>query len=95
LRRSRLGRRPGDTGLPLIHLALAFATTHPALTTAIIGPRTAEHLQGQLATADLVLEPAVLDRIDQIVPPGVALNPADAGYGQLAQTSRTGPGPGR
>jgi aryl-alcohol dehydrogenase-like predicted oxidoreductase len=72
-----------EAGLTLIQLALAFVTTHPAVTAAIIGPRAAEHLHGQLSAADIILEPAVLDRIDRIdriVAPGTSLNPDDAGY---------------
>jgi aryl-alcohol dehydrogenase-like predicted oxidoreductase len=69
-----------EAGLSLIHLALAFVINHPAVTAAIIGPRTMEHLDSQLGAADVTLEPAVLDRIDEIVPPGRTLNPADRGY---------------
>nr|WP_261566698.1 aldo/keto reductase [Frankia gtarii] len=69
-----------EAGLTLIQLALAFVTTHPAVTAAIIGPRTAEHLHDQLSAADITLEPAVLDRIDRVVAPGTTLNPDDAGY---------------
>jgi aryl-alcohol dehydrogenase-like predicted oxidoreductase len=50
---------------------------HPAVTAAIIGPRTMEQLQSQLPTADVVLEAELLDRIDEIVPPGTNLDPAD------------------
>lgn len=70
-----------DAGLTLVELALAFVTTHPAVSAAIIGPRTAEQLLGQLSAADIELEPAVLDRIDEIVAPGTDVNPHDAGYG--------------
>ena len=70
-----------EAGLTLVQLALAFVTTHPAVTAAIIGPRTVEHLHGQLSAADIVLEPAVLDRVDRVVAPGTNLNPDDAGYG--------------
>ena len=69
-----------DAGLSLVHLALAFVLEHPAVSSAIIGPRTMEHLQGQLGAADIHLEPAVLDRIDELVPPGTNLNTADAGW---------------
>jgi aryl-alcohol dehydrogenase-like predicted oxidoreductase len=69
-----------EAGLSLIHIALAFVTSHPAVTSAIIGPRTMEHLDSQLGAADVVLTPDVLDRIDQIVPPGTNLNPGDRGY---------------
>jgi len=39
-----------------------------------------EHLESQLPAADIVLDQAVLDRIDEIVPPGVNLNTADGGW---------------
>ncbi|GAA4993151.1 aldo/keto reductase [Kitasatospora paranensis] len=60
-------------GLTLIQLALGFVTAHPAVTAAIIGPRTPEHLQAQLAAADTVLPADVLDAIDAIVAPGTDL----------------------
>ncbi|MFF5078593.1 aldo/keto reductase [Actinoplanes sp. NPDC000266] len=66
-----------EAGLTLIELAIAFVLRHPAITAPIIGPRTIEHLDSQLAAADVVLTPDVLDRIDEIVPPGLTLNPAD------------------
>jgi aryl-alcohol dehydrogenase-like predicted oxidoreductase len=69
-----------DAGCSLTHLALAFVTAHPGVTSAIIGPRTMEQLTDLLAGADVTLGDDVLDRIDQIVPPGVTLNPADAGW---------------
>ena len=69
-----------EAGLTLIQLALAFVANHPAVSAPIIGPRTMEHLQSQLASADVVLDDAILDRIDEIVPPGTNLNPADAGW---------------
>jgi aryl-alcohol dehydrogenase-like predicted oxidoreductase len=75
-----------DAGLSLIHLALGFVTSHPAVTSAIIGPRTMEQLDGQLGAADVVLTPDVLDRIDQIVPPGTNLNSPDGGYSPPALT---------
>ncbi len=69
-----------EAGLTLIHLALAFVLNHPAVTSPIIGPRTMEQLESQLGAADVRLDDAILDRIDEIVPPGTNLNPADAGY---------------
>jgi aryl-alcohol dehydrogenase-like predicted oxidoreductase len=75
-----LGRLADEAGLPLVHLAVAFVIRHPAVTAAIIGPRTMEQLESQLGAADVVLDDAVLDRIDEIVPPGRDLNPADAGW---------------
>jgi aryl-alcohol dehydrogenase-like predicted oxidoreductase len=55
---------------------------HPAVTSAIIGPRTMEQLDIQLLAADVALDAAVLDRIDEIVGPGVNLNAADTSYGE-------------
>jgi aryl-alcohol dehydrogenase-like predicted oxidoreductase len=68
------------SGLSLIHLALAFTLAHPAVTAPIIGPRTMEQLESQLGAADVTLSTEVLDRIDEIVPPGTTLASADAGY---------------
>ncbi|OZG31021.1 aldo/keto reductase [Williamsia sp. 1138] len=62
-------------GLTLIQLALGFVTAHPGVTSAIIGPRTVDHLHSQLAAADTVLPGDVLDAIDEIVAPGVDLAP--------------------
>jgi aryl-alcohol dehydrogenase-like predicted oxidoreductase len=67
-------------GLSLIHLALAFTLAHPAVTAPIIGPRTMEQLESQLGAADVTLAPEVLDRIDEIVPPGTTLADFDKGY---------------
>ena len=64
----------------MIELAIAFVVNHPGVTSAIIGPRTMDQLTDLLAGASVTLDDAVLDRIDQIVPPGVNLNPADAGW---------------
>src|SRR5689334_15054534 len=75
-----------DAGCSLTHLALAFVTAHQAVTSAIIGPRTMDQLTDLLAGASVTLDDAVLDRIDQIVPPGVNLNPADAGWQPPALT---------
>jgi aryl-alcohol dehydrogenase-like predicted oxidoreductase len=69
-----------DSGMSLVHLALAFVLQHPAVTAAIIGPRTREHLDSQLGGADVQLTEEILDRIDGIVPPGTNFGWADAGY---------------
>jgi aryl-alcohol dehydrogenase-like predicted oxidoreductase len=69
-----------EAGLPLPHLALGFVLAHPAVTSVILGPRTMEHLDGLLAGAGTVLSEDVLDRIDEIVPPGTDLNSADNYY---------------
>ena len=58
-------------------MAVAFATRHPAVTSAIIGQRTMEHLDTYLAADGIDLSGDVLDRIDEIVPPGVTINVAD------------------
>jgi aryl-alcohol dehydrogenase-like predicted oxidoreductase len=75
-----LGQLADEAGIPLIHVAIAFVIRHPAVTSAIIGPRTMEQLESQLGAADVVLDDAILDRIDAIVPPGVNVNPADGGW---------------
>jgi len=69
-----------EAGLSLVHMALAWVIRHPAVTSAIIGPRTMEHLESQLGAVDVKLTDDVLDRIDEIVPPGVTINPADDGW---------------
>jgi aryl-alcohol dehydrogenase-like predicted oxidoreductase len=69
-----------EAGMSLIHLALAFVLNHPAVTSAIIGPRTMEHLNSQLGAVDVTLTGDILYRIDEIVPPGTNLNQADGGY---------------
>jgi aryl-alcohol dehydrogenase-like predicted oxidoreductase len=71
-----------DAGLTMIEMAIAFVINHPAVTSAIIGPRTMEQLESQLPAADVTLSADVLDRIDAIVKPGVAINPADTSYGE-------------
>jgi aryl-alcohol dehydrogenase-like predicted oxidoreductase len=69
-----------EFGLTLVHMALAFAIRHPAITAAIIGPRTMEHLESQLGATDVVLSDELLDRIDAIVPPGINMSAADVGW---------------
>ncbi|NKX86287.1 aldo/keto reductase [Nocardia coubleae] len=69
----RLAKVADEAGLTMIQLALGFVTAHRAVTSAIIGPRTMEHLHSQLAAADTVLSAEVLDEIDEIVAPGVDL----------------------
>ena len=69
-----------ELDVSLIHLAIAFAIEHPAVTSAIIGPRTMEQLESQLGADELELSDTVLDRIDEIVPPGRNVSPAGAGY---------------
>ena len=67
-------------GMSLIEMAIAFVINHPAVTAAIIGPRTIEQLESQLPAADIKLSDSVLDRIDEIVTPGTNINPADSGW---------------
>ncbi|HEV7749984.1 MAG TPA: aldo/keto reductase [Baekduia sp.] len=73
-----------EAGIPLIHMALAFVIRHPGVTAAIIGPRTMEQLESQIGAVDVTLTDELLDRIDQIVPPGVTVNPVDAGWANPA-----------
>jgi len=76
----QLARLAEEAGITLIQLAIAFVLNHPAITAPIIGPRTMEQLESQLAAADVVLDHAMLDRIDEIVPPGTTINPADNSF---------------
>jgi aryl-alcohol dehydrogenase-like predicted oxidoreductase len=69
-----------QAGISLIHLALGFVLEHPAISSAIIGPRTMEQLESQLGAEKIALPTDVLDRIDEIVAPGTTLNEADRGY---------------
>jgi aryl-alcohol dehydrogenase-like predicted oxidoreductase len=72
-----LGALAEEAGLTLVQLAVAFVVRHPAVTSAIIGPRTMNHLDGYLAADGIELPADVLDRIDEIVPPGVTINVGD------------------
>jgi aryl-alcohol dehydrogenase-like predicted oxidoreductase len=85
---SQLQSVADEAGLSLIELAVGFVLEHPAVTSAIIGPRTMEHLASQLPAAEARLSPEVLDRIDEIVPPGTNVNPDDGGWTPPALTDR-------
>ncbi len=79
-----LVRLAEEAAITLIEMALAWVIRHPAVTAAIIGPRTMEQLESQLGASEVVLSDDVLDRIDEIVPPGVNVNPADGGWSNPA-----------
>jgi aryl-alcohol dehydrogenase-like predicted oxidoreductase len=81
-----LGKLADESGMSLVHLAIAFVLQHPAVTAPIIGPRTMDHLESQIGAADVTLTPDILDRIDEIVPPGVTMNDFDRGYRPPALT---------
>ncbi|MEV4709013.1 aldo/keto reductase [Actinoplanes sp. NPDC049316] len=76
----QLGQLADEAGIPLVHMAIAFVLQHPAVTSPIIGPRTMEHLESQIGALDVTLSTDILDRIDEIVPPGTTFSRADAGY---------------
>ncbi len=69
-----------EAGISLTHMALAWCVEHPAVTTALIGPKTGDQLDDLLAAAELRLDADTLDAIDAVVPPGVDINPDDAGW---------------
>lgn len=73
-----------EAGMPLTHMALAFTLAHPAISSAIIGPRTLEQLEGCLGAAEVALDDDTLDAIDALVPPGTNINRDDAGWQSLA-----------
>ena len=85
-----LARIADDAGITMIELAIAFVINHPGITSAIIGPRTSEQLESQLTAAEVTLSAETLDRIDELVAPGVTLNPDDNSYGaaELAPSAR-------
>jgi aryl-alcohol dehydrogenase (NADP+) len=66
----RLRKIADGAGLSLTHLALAFVGNHPAVTSVIIGPKTGAQLDDVLGAADVRLDAAILDAIDEVVPPG-------------------------
>ena len=76
----QLGKLAEDTGITLIEMALAFVMRHPAVTAPIIGPRTMEQLESQLPALETTLSGDLLDRIDEVVPPGTNVNPNDRGW---------------
>ncbi|MGA9761713.1 MAG: aldo/keto reductase [Gaiellaceae bacterium] len=76
----RLAALAEEAGMSLVHMALAFVLEHPAVTAAIIGPRTLDQLETQLGAVDIKLDRQLLDRIDEIVPPGTTFNPIDRGW---------------
>lgn len=80
----QLAQLTDEAGITLIQLAIAFVLKHPAITAALLGPRTMEQLDSQLAAADITLDEAVLDRVDEIVPPGTTINPADNAWANPA-----------
>ena len=69
-----------EAGLPMTHLAMAFTIAHPGVTSALLGARTMDHLDGLLAGLDVTLTNDVLDRIDEIVPPGTDVGTLDQAY---------------
>ncbi len=77
---NQLTKLAEDANLTLIELAIAFVLEHPAVTSAIIGPRTMEHLESQLTAPDVRLDASLLDAIDAIVPPGTNVNREDGGW---------------
>jgi aryl-alcohol dehydrogenase-like predicted oxidoreductase len=72
--------------MTMIELALAWAINHPGVTSAIIGPRTMEQLESQLPSVRVTLDTEILDRVDELVAPGVTLNPDDNSYGAAELT---------
>ena len=69
-----------EAGLKMTHMAMAFAIAHPGVTSALIGPRTMEQLEDTLAGAEVTLSDELLDRIDEIVPPGTDVGTLDQAY---------------
>jgi aryl-alcohol dehydrogenase-like predicted oxidoreductase len=75
-----LAKLAAEAGVTMTHMAVAFALAHPGVTSAIIGPRTPEQLADLLSGADVRLEPAILDAIDELVAPGTLVDENDRGF---------------
>jgi aryl-alcohol dehydrogenase-like predicted oxidoreductase len=84
-----LARLADDAGMSLVHMAVAWVINHPAVTAAIIGPRTMDQYKTQVDAAEITLESDLLDRIDEIVPPGTNFWFSDAGYSPPAVAHAT------
>ena len=76
----QLDKVAADAGVPMTHLAVAFTLAHPAVTAAIIGPRTMEQLTDLLPAGEVTLDDATLDRLDELVAPGTNVDPGDGGF---------------
>src|SRR3954454_9525830 len=75
-----------QAGITLIEMAIAFVINHPGVTSAIVGPRTMDQLESYLPAADITLSTEALDRVDDLVAPGVTVNPDDNSYGDHTLT---------
>ena len=75
-----LAKLSADAGVSMTHMAVAFTLAHPGVTSAIVGPRTMEQLDDMLAGADVRLDEATLDAIDELVPPGIVVDENDRGF---------------
>jgi aryl-alcohol dehydrogenase-like predicted oxidoreductase len=75
-----LAKVAADAGISMTHMAIAFTLAHPAVTSAIVGPRTPAQLEDLLAGADVRLDAATLDAIDALVPPGTVVDENDRGF---------------
>ncbi len=82
----RLAALADEAGMSLVHLALAFVIRHPAVTAAIIGPRTMAQLESHLGASTVVLSDELLNRIDEIAPPGTSVSASDVGWQNPALT---------
>lgn len=76
----QLAQLADEAGLSMVHLSLGFILANPAVTAPVLGARTIEHLEAQLGAADVRLSHDVLDRIDEIVPPGTEIVQGDEFY---------------
>ena len=61
-----------EKGVSLARFANAWALRHPAVTSAIIGPRTMEQLEDSLAALDIRITDEDAAKIDELVPPGTS-----------------------
>ncbi|WP_038343437.1 aldo/keto reductase [Acinetobacter sp. A47] len=76
----RLNKICEEFNISLNHLAIAFTLNHPAVTSAIIGPRTLDHLDTLVDAVNLNLSVEILDMIDTVVEAGITVSEDDKGY---------------
>ncbi|ROP80683.1 aryl-alcohol dehydrogenase-like predicted oxidoreductase [Curtobacterium sp. PhB115] len=82
----RLGRLADESGYTVSELAVAFALTHPDVSSVVVGPRTVSHVDAYVQASEIVLDDGLLDAVDAIVAPGTHLLERDTGFALPALT---------
>lgn len=72
-----------EKGCTLTQLALAWCLAQPAVTAVILGPKSREQLEDNLAGLEIALTAEDLTRLDEVAPPRRALLPYREHYARL------------